>query len=492
MITDRNSTPDRLSHARLSRRSVLKATSGLSAALAAPAVLRRQAAGQESASIPAGMALVSSPRLPLTAIGSQDVAGIFGGETTAWEAAGSPIALAIELLAIDGQIPAGAPVLETFPDYGELAVQLATRPGAVALVPVDQVDFRANVIAVDGFDPLRDAPVGEEKAIRIGVVGDIVPGRNVHNKMVAYGDFTHPFKKVASDLSSYDLAFANLEGNLSPNIAPPADAHTFSFVSDPAMIEGFKLAGIDAVSLANNHARWNSAGWGESAFLDTIDSLDAAGMSHFGGGRDLDQARAPWVTMIGDKRVAVIGIDGVTANEEARADGATVNLSELGASEYAGASAGVAGTNPYVLTDVLADIEFLVSQYDIVIPYFHMGVEYVAVPPQWAVIGARAAIDVGATMVVTNHPHVIQGMEVHGGKPIVYSVGNFVFDQMFAVDVRQGNILEIVIRGNSVVGLRFKGVEIEDFNQPRLMRTGEHASQMDRFWSATDRLASGG
>jgi len=84
---------------------------------------------------------------------------------------------------------------------------------------------------------------------------------------------------------------------------------------------------------------------------------------------------------------------------------------------------------------------------------------------------------------------VIQGMETYGGKPIVYSAGNFIFDQMFAVAVRQGLILEIVIRGNSVVGLRFKGVEIEDFNQPRLMTAGEQASQMDRFWWATDRLA---
>jgi capsule synthesis protein PGA_cap len=489
--TDSKTTTAGTVRAGLTRRTVLKSGSALTAGLAMPAVLRHQVTGQESAAIPAGMALVSSPRLPLTGIGSQDVADIFSGTITDWEAAGSPVSLPVELLAIEGLVPQGAPEKETLPTYGDLAAQLASRPGAAALVPIEQVDFRANVIAVDGFDPLRDAPVGEETAVRIAVVGDIVPGRNVHNKMAAYGDFTHPFKKIAGELASYDVTFANLEGNLSSNIAPPEDAHTFSFVSDPAMIEGFKMAGIDAVSLANNHSRWNSAGWGESAFLDTIDSLDAAGMGRFGGGRDLDQAREPWVTTIADKRIAVIGIDGVTANEEARADGATVYLSELGNTEFAGASSGVAGTNPYVLNDVLADIEFLVSQYDIVIPYFHLGVEYKAVPPQWAVEGARAAIDVGATMVVTNHPHVIQGMEVYGGKPIVYSVGNFIFDQMFAVDVRQGMILEIVIRG-AVVGLRFKGVEIEDFNQPRLMSAGEHASQMDRFWAATDRLANGG
>jgi poly-gamma-glutamate synthesis protein (capsule biosynthesis protein) len=94
-------------------------------------------------------------------------------------------------------------------------------------------------------------------------------------------------------------------------------------------------------------------------------------------------------------------------------------------------------------------------------------------------------------MVVTNHPHVIQGMGVHDGKPVVYSPGNFIFDQMFSVEVRTGLILEIVLRGNKVVGLRPKGIEIVDFHQPRLMSAGEHAALMDRFWWATDRLASG-
>jgi poly-gamma-glutamate synthesis protein (capsule biosynthesis protein) len=95
-------------------------------------------------------------------------------------------------------------------------------------------------------------------------------------------------------------------------------------------------------------------------------------------------------------------------------------------------------------------------------------------------------------MVVSNHPHIVQGMEVHKGVPIVYSVGNFIFDQMFSVQVREGSILEIAIRGGKVVGLRPRGVEIEDFNQPRLMSLGEHASQMDRFWNAADRIAARG
>ena len=69
-------------------------------------------------------------------------------------------------------------------------------------------------------------------------------------------------------------------------------------------------------------------------------------------------------------------------------------------------------------------------------------------------------------------------------------MGNFIFDQMFSVEVREGNILEIVLRDDKVVGLRVRGVEIEDLDEPRAMTAGEHASQMDRFWSASDRIAA--
>jgi poly-gamma-glutamate synthesis protein (capsule biosynthesis protein) len=256
------------------------------------------------------------------------------------------------------------------------------------------------------------------------------------------------------------------------------------------MLDGFKLAGIDAVTLANNHSTWNSAGWGTSALVDTLDALDSAGIARFGAGYNLGEARGAWTPEVKGKRVAIIGIDGVTANELPRDQGATVEGSWLGGDSYAGAGDDQPGTNPFTEDQFLADIESLAGDFDIVIPYFHFGVEYVAVPPDWAVQGAHAAIDAGATMVLTNHPHVIQGMEVYSGKPIVYSMGNFIFDQMFSVEVRSGLILEIVLRGNSVVGLRARGVEIEDFNQPRLMDAGEQASLMDRFWDASDRLAA--
>ncbi|MGE3798060.1 MAG: CapA family protein, partial [Thermomicrobiales bacterium] len=230
----------------LTRRQVLAGAAAATTSLAVPALLRT-AKGQESALVPAGQALVTSPRLPLIAIGTSELSAIVEGRTIDWLEAGSPVSARIELIALEGVVPFSRKLRYSAGSYEEVVQQLTAHPGGMAMVPVEAVDFRVNVLAVDGFDPLRHAAVEGREPISIAVVGDIVPGRNVHNKMVAYGDFTHPFRKVAAELNRYDLALANLEGNLSPSIAPPEDAHTFSFVSDPAMIDGLKMAGIDAV-----------------------------------------------------------------------------------------------------------------------------------------------------------------------------------------------------------------------------------------------------
>ena len=431
---------------------------------------------QEVANLPAGMALIASPRLPLFAIAAGSIPGLLAGTVTDWRAVGCPVRIAVSVAAIEGSVPEGVRPAQTFSSYDELAAAMQRDARLVALVPVDDVDWRTSALAVDGFDPVRDRP----DAIRVAFVGDIVPGRNVDEKMRYYGDFTRPFKLIANELRSYDICVGNLEGNLSTSILPPSNAHTFSFVSDPQMIEGFQMAGIDALSLANNHTAWNNEGWGNAGFLDTIDALESYAMPFFGGGRDLAEARTPWVWERNGFRVAITGVDGVTANLE-QTKGVL--------SDYVGAESGVPGTYPYDSNLFTSDIAEMASSYDVVLPYFHMGVEYAANPPDWSIVGAMNAIDAGAAMVVTNHPHVIQGMSSYAGTPIVYSVGNFVFDQMFSYEVRTGSILEIVLQGRRIVGLRSKGIEIEDFHMPRLMTDGEQAAMMEQFWLKTDALA---
>ncbi|HYO30085.1 MAG TPA: CapA family protein [Thermomicrobiales bacterium] len=414
-----------------------------------------------------GYALVTSPRLPLTVVGPADPERLLSGAIDDWRDVGSPVSLPVERFVLAGDVAGALAGAELAEDYDALARELRLRPGAVALVPLEAVDFRVQTLVVGGVDPLTSGE-GVEPAARIGIVGDIVPGRNVHIHMERYGDFTRPFQRVAPLLRGFDLTVANLEGNLSATLPQPENDHSFSFVSSPAMLEGFALAGIDAVTLANNHTVWNDEGWGVQGLLDTMAALEDAGLPYFGAGYDLTGARAPWRTTVAGTSVAWLGIDGVTANYEV-APGV-----ENGVVDFdAGATSDRPGTNPYLSAQFLEDISSAAAAANAVIPYFHMGAEYVGIPPAWAVAGARAAIDAGATMVVTNHPHVIQGMEIYNGRPIVYAPGNFIIDQMWGVEVRSGYALEVLLRGDRVVGLRIHGTEIEEFHQPRLMSAGE-------------------
>jgi poly-gamma-glutamate synthesis protein (capsule biosynthesis protein) len=444
----------------------------------------RQEPALPNTGVPVGMVLVASPRLPLAGVGPADPWALLTGRIPNWGAVGSAVPLTVRPMALTGETASEIRAEQTFADYAALAEALRSEAGAVALIPEELVDFRVQTLTVGDDDPLA-RPVARDNPIRVGVVGDIVPGRNVHLHMARYGDFTRPFQRVAPLLQSFAVTVANLEGNLSDTLPQPADPHSVTFVSSPAMLDGFKLAGIDAVTLANNHSTWNDEGWGVQGLLDTIGALDAFGVPYFGAGSNLARARLPLIFEVGGTRIAFIGIDGVTANYDVEPG------REHGVLDFdAGATAERAGTNPYLGWQVTEDIVAATAVADVVIPYFHLGAEYVAVVPPWAVQAAHAAIDAGAAMVITNHPHLVQGMEVYAGKPIVYSPGNFILDQMWAAEVRSGYALEIVLRGGTIAGLRFHGVEIEEFHQPRPMNSGEQAVLMDRFWGATDRLAT--
>ena len=315
--------------------------------------------------IPEGMALVASPRLPVAGVGPEDPWRLLTGKTMDWAALGSPVPLRVRPLGLEGETTSDMRPEQTFADYDALAAAMAADPGAVALAPLEAVDFRVQTLTVGTADPLRESLSGQTP-VRIGVIGDIVPGRNVHLHMEQYGDFTRPFLRVAPLLRPFDVTIANLEGNLSYSLPQPADGHSFSFVSNPAMLDGFALAGIDAVTLANNHSVWNSEGWGLQGLLDTMAALDEYGVPYFGAGLDLSAARAPWIVDAGETRIAFLGIDGVTANYEA-APGAANGVLDFDA----GATGDRPGTNPYLAWQVAEDVAAATAVADVVIPYFH-------------------------------------------------------------------------------------------------------------------------
>ena len=469
----------------VNRREFVIGTGAAAGALSLPIATERSLAMQ-ARMLPEGYAIVTSLRLPLVGIGAASVEALINGGVANWSDLGCAIGVAPVPMAIDGIVPSGLVPETTTTDYEELTAALDAAPGGFAVVPTDQIDYRVNTLKIDGVDPLLASGSESEPIVRVGAVGDIIPGRNVAAHIREYGDYSMPLQRTKSVLAEFDFTFANFECFISETLEFPelVDPNALDFLTRPDFVPTMVEAGIDAVSMANNHAVYSHAGWGLPAFNDTYGFLTNGGVPVFGAGADLDQARQPFVTEVNGMSIAMYGVDGITGNETwPNAFGVVPN-----AGSQATASHG--GTNPLNLDQVTADISNLAGQYDIVIPFFHMSEQYFWTPQDWAIETAHASIDAGASCVVSSHPHTIQGWESYNGKPIFHGIGNFIYDQMFSVDTRQGYVLELTFRGKNVVGFRIHGVEIEDFTQPRFMHQGEMAAFMDRFWLSTDLRAS--
>jgi poly-gamma-glutamate synthesis protein (capsule biosynthesis protein) len=440
---------------------------------------RHALAAMQAQGLPGATGLATSVRLPLYGIGSTQIRGLLDGTITDWREVGAPVSLPVKAIGIDGVDAAGMTFAETVADYAGFVDKTREEPGAIAIVPLDQVTIDVGILAIDGDSPLITAGTETAPMTRIGFGGDILFGRNVGNRMRQYEDYTFPMLALKDLFASFDLTIANWECFVSTTIDPPelTDPNTLDFITVPDAIEGVIMSGIDAVSMANNHAFFSVAGHGPEAWRDTVGFLDEAGLPWFGAGENLDQAREAFTTEVNGLRIAILGVDGVTAN---------IDFSGPWGSDQTSASEDGPGTNPLVMANLEEDITRLAEENDIVIPFFHMGQEYLWNPREFAVDVTRACIDYGASAVITSHPHTIMGMDVYKGKPIFHAIGNLVYDQMFAVDTRTGYIAELTFKGKDVVGFRVHGFENFDFCQARLMSQGENAALLNRFWRSTD------
>src|SRR5690606_2415251 len=104
---------------------------------------------------------------------------------------------------------------------------------------------------------------------------------------------------------------------------------------------------------------------------------------------------------------------------------------------------------------------------DMVIVSVHWGVEYKAKPNQRQILLGRAMIDAGADVVLGHHPHWTQTVEEYQDGVIIYSLGNFIFDQMWSEETRRGDVVEFKLDKTGVLGYQVKPIKIYDYGQPR-------------------------
>lgn len=289
----------------------------------------------------------------------------------------------------------------------------------------------------------------------LNIAGDIIIGRTVYEQEMRRNDYTSSFHLVKELLGSADYTVADAEWTAADGIAHPLQGMSFS--APEKSLDGLSYAGIDAVSLANNH----SMNGGVAAFEQMLASLSRRGIGYFGAGRNFAEAHTPYIANIKGVKVAFLGYTAIPGNYEA------------GQSSTGNAFVKIEPWYPFTesyVAQVEADIKQAKSQADVVIPYFHWSQEYVHAPNEQMRTLAHRAIDAGATMVVGSHPHWVQGIEWYKDSLIAYSLGNFVFDQEQMMETKQGVVLKTQFENNKLIKAELVPIQIEQYFQPHVLK----------------------
>lgn len=213
----------------------------------------------------------------------------------------------------------------------------------------------------------------------------------------------------------------------------PLEGKQFTFRARPETVSYLNDMGVDIVSLANNHAY----DYGEEALLDTLDTLQEAGITAIGAGRNLSEARRPAYYIVDDLKIAFI-----TATQIERLD----NPDTRGATDV---SAGV--FRCWDGENLLETVREAKKNCDFVVVYVHWGTENVDTL-DWAQLKqAPEVIAAGADLVIGDHPHCLQPIGVIQGVPVIYSLGNFWFNSK-TLDT---GMVKVVINQDGIVRYQF-------------------------------------
>jgi poly-gamma-glutamate synthesis protein (capsule biosynthesis protein) len=266
-------------------------------------------------------------------------------------------------------------------------------------------------------------------------VGDVMLARSIGRRIERDG-LLAPWEGVADAFSQADLVFANLECTISDR--GTAAQKSFTFRAPPAAADSVVAAGIDVVSLANNHA----IDWGVPALIDTIAALDSRGVGHAGAGVDADEAHAPVIIERNGLRIAFLAY----VESLAERTGFGTRLWAAGPD-----SPGLAMARP---AQVVRDVGAARAQADVVIVSVHGGREYRRNPSPKQRLLAQAAFDAGASLFLGHHPHVLQGFQRTDDTLAAFSLGNFVFD-LFEGRSNDSVILDVTLSAAGVTDVRW-------------------------------------
>jgi poly-gamma-glutamate capsule biosynthesis protein CapA/YwtB (metallophosphatase superfamily) len=241
----------------------------------------------------------------------------------------------------------------------------------------------------------------------------------------------HPataFGPVATVLSGADVAMVNLESAVTQRGTP--EPKEFHFRAPTTAYQALAAAGVDVVSIGNNHA----LDYGRVGLLDTLDSAKAAGLPAIGAGRSTKEAYAPWVTKVKGVKIAFLAMS---------------QIGEL-ADSWAPAANRPGIAMAFNENRAIAAVKAAKKLADVVVVYVHWGTEGVECPNDLQRGFAASLAKAGATMVVGTHSHLLQGGGWLGQTFVQYGLGNFLWwrDDAWSNDT---GVLRVTLHGTKIV-----------------------------------------
>lgn len=265
--------------------------------------------------------------------------------------------------------------------------------------------------------------IKEPNFVTLTFAGDIMLDRGVKSSVTKNfnNDYSSLFvksKTLSEILKKSDITFANLEG-------PASDQGTdqknlYSFRMSPSVVPALRGAGINVLSIANNHI----GDWGRIAYIDTLARLTENEISYTGGGNNREEAENPIIIERYGMKIGYLGFsDKGPKYMEATDEKAGILLADNPRFEE-------------IIKNASAQVDYLIVS-------FHFGEEYKTKHNVRQESLAHKAVDNGAKIVIGHHPHATQDIEIYKNSYIAYSLGNFIFDQSWSKSTMQGMLLEI-------------------------------------------------
>ena len=248
--------------------------------------------------------------------------------------------------------------------------------------------------------------VEEPNHYKISLVGDLLMDGSVKGQIDRNGT-DYPWEIVKEYFQNDDLTIGNLETSITTKGTKWPNKQ-FNFRSYPENLKAMESAGIDVLGLANNHI----LDYGYNGLLDTINHIDNTGIKRVGAGKNKADAMKPVIIENEGFKIGILSASRVVPD----------------VAWYAtGQRPGLIGAYDVHIEGLLNEIKKSKNDVDLVVLSIHWGIEKDPEPKAQDVVLAKKLIDGGVDIIMGHHPHVLQGIEVYKGKPIFYSLGNFVF-----------------------------------------------------------------